>query len=131
MSTKKVISLILLMVFVFSIFSTVMVLADEGDKKTKSGPLDWITKSADKQANETAKSFEKLGANIYVIINAVGYIIGFILLIIWGIRHWLSSGDSTAKRDLKEQGSTWLKGAIIVFGASFIYTLIYNFVSGF
>lgn len=123
MSIKKVISLILVMVIVFSIISVTTVSA--------AGPLDWTKKKSDKQANETVISFEKLGANIYVIINAVGYIIGFILLIIWGIRHWLSSGDSAAKRDLKEQGGTWLKGAIIVFGASFIYTLIYNFVSGF
>jgi len=126
MNIKKVLLFVLIVSIVTLAFSGA-VFADDDDEK---GPLDWLDgKKADAAAAETKKSIDKLGINIFTIINGFGYIAGFILLIIHGIKHWFAGGDSTAKKELKEQGFNWLKGAIFVFGGSFIYTLVYTFVS--
>lgn len=123
MTMKKVLLFVLIVSIVTLAFSGA-VFADDDN------PLDWLDgKKADAAAAETKKSIDRLGINIFTIINGFGYIAGFILLIIHGIKHWFAGGDSTAKKELKDQGFNWLKGAIFVFGGSFIYTLIYTFVS--
>ncbi|MGE4283057.1 MAG: hypothetical protein AB7G87_04980 [Clostridia bacterium] len=97
------------------------------------GPLDWqATGKAGKEiVDQTEKQIAEVGVSIHVIIQAVLYIVAFLALMIHGAKHFFSGSNSNKKSELKDEQFNMLKGSAILFGAGFIYTLLYTLFSQF
>ena len=69
--------------------------------------------------------FDNLGGQILWVVQAIGYVVSVISLVIIGIKYMLSSVDE--KADLKKRLVPFVFGALLLFGCSFIMTLIARF----
>ena len=83
------------------------------------------------QVNTNATGTEQVktfGENIMGVINVAGVVIAVIILMILGIKYMRGSAEE--KADYKKTMIPYLVGAILIFAASTIANVIYQFASG-
>lgn len=149
--TVKLISRILLLtMLLFVCTATMAVFAQEGDgddKKVDPPKVDppkddegssWINKEIatgtnikDVSLEDTENQFIVMGQSVHSLIKTVLNMVGLIILMFYGVRYWMAGSDSSAKKELKEQGFSYMKGAVLFFGSSFLYDLIVKIVTSF
>lgn len=73
-------------------------------------------------------SIDKFGQNIVKIISTVGSIVSVIVLIVLGIKYMMGSAEE--KAEYKKTLLPYIIGAVLVFAASSIASIIFEFSSG-
>lgn len=118
---KKVLAL-LLCILIFQSF-LLIVHADN--------PLDWKKNGKIGQLAEVERTAGQVGAAGTSLVNLVGNIIGYIVLLLYGIKWWSSSGNAQARKELKDKSLDYVIGGVIFFGADFIYQIGYSIIQAF
>ena len=105
---KRIVSVLFAIAVMASMFSVVF--ATDGNKVPKPGAV---------------STFDKLIGAILGIVQVVGYGFAVGMLLYVGIKYMMASANE--KADLKKGAINYVIGAIVVFGATTIVTLIQNF----
>ena len=71
---------------------------------------------------------QKFGQNIMGVIQVVGVVIAVIILMVLGIKYMMGSAEE--KAEYKKTMIPYLVGAILIFSASTIANVIYQFATG-
>lgn len=71
---------------------------------------------------------DKVGQNIVGIIRIIGSAVSVIMLIALGIKYVMGSTEERA--EYKKSMMPYLVGALLIFGASTVTSIIYNFAKG-
>jgi len=81
-------------------------------------------------ADATAKvtGIDTLGNNIVKILQTVGVVLSVIILIVLGIKYMMGSAEE--KAEYKKSMMPYVIGAALIFAASALAQVIYNFFSG-
>lgn len=108
--TVKIISVILLIMIIVTAISPVFAVTNP---KELNG--------------ETTSSFDNIGRRIIGMVQAIGSIIAVLMLVVLGIKYMM--GSSEEKAEYKKTMIPYLIGAILIFAASQIAAMVYNFAS--
>ena len=79
------------------------------------------------QANGIPQVTE-LGGNIMGVLQAVGVVIAVVILIVLGIKYMM--GSASEKAEYKKTMIPYLVGAILIFAASTVANVVYEFAMG-
>ena len=116
--TVKIISTLLLVVMlVTSIAGTVFAdsTTDVLDKLKGDGTVE-------------TSSLTTVGNNVVTIINVVGIVIAVIILLIIGIKYMI--GSASEKAEYKKTMIPYIVGAVLIFGATTIANVVFQFAQG-
>lgn len=106
----KIVPIVLLTVMLLSTFSGVFAVTNPG---TFSGT--------------TTDSFDSIGQRIIGMIQAIGSIASVAVLVVLGIKYMMGSAEE--KAEYKKTFIPYLIGAILVFAASNLASMIYSFAN--
>ena len=109
----KVFTIILTITMILSVASTVFALTP-GE----------ITGSTNVQGSG---DIQKVGQSIVGILQTVGIVLSVIILIVLGIKYMMGSAEE--KADYKKSMIPYIVGAVLIFAASVLANVIYNFVT--
>lgn len=84
--------------------------------------------TANTSANGTTE-IQSFGENIMGILQTVGVVISVVILIILGIKYMM--GSASEKAEYKKTMIPYIVGAVLIFAATTIANVIYQFVIGF
>lgn len=104
----KIISALVLIVMIISMVSTVFAITDPSSLK-----------GAD------IKDFNTIGKKIIGMVQAIGSIVSVLILVVLGIKYMMGSAEE--KAEYKKTMIPYLIGAILIFAASNIASMIYGF----
>ena len=85
----------------------------------------------DVKANSSAtgtKEVQSLGQNIMGVIQVVGVVLAVVILMIIGIKYMMGSAEE--KAEYKKTMIPYIVGALLIFSASTIANVIYQFATG-
>ena len=117
MNKKKAIKMTLIMIAIFSIICTIVL---PGYVKALS-PNEIKGNTSVKGATE----IKTLGSNIVGILQTAGIVISVVILLVLGIKYMVGSEEE--KAEYKKSMIPYLVGALIIFGASTIANVVYQF----
>lgn len=112
---SKVLSVLLIVFMLISIVTPVLAVGDDPTKYDGTG----ATVKTDK--------IDNLGQNIISIVATVGSIISVVVLVVLGIKYMMGSAEE--KAEYKKTLLPYIIGAALVFAASTIASVIFNFAS--
>lgn len=92
-------------------------------------PADWA--KGDAGFGDIKDTMEEGGRSILSLVETFGKITGLVILLIYGVKWFMSRNDSSARKELKDHAVGYVVGAIIFFGAIPLYNLIFNFAKSF
>lgn len=110
----KIIATLLLAVMIISMFSTVFA-ADSKAGVTDPGSL----------SGTGTDKFDTIGKRIIGMVQAIGSIVSVLILVVLGIKYMMGSAEE--KAEYKKTMIPYLIGAILIFAASNIASMIYSF----
>lgn len=110
----NVLTVILMLVMMLSVASSVFALTPSE-----------VTSGTDVQG---ASEIGNVGRSIVGILQTVGIVLSVIILIILGIKYMMGSAEE--KADYKKSMIPYLVGAILIFAASALAQVVYQFVTG-
>ena len=114
----KVLSVVMLVIMVLSCMTTTFA-------ATKMDPTEWDNKTGNKIKTGDIENFS---ASIINVVSRVGSAAAIITLIILGIKYMMGSAEE--KAEYKKTLLPYIFGAAMVFGASLLTGVIYNFMNG-
>ena len=120
---KKVLSIVMILTMLLS-FSTVAFAADADI--TSMNPGNWKTQDTGSKIKTT--DLKQFSASIINVVSIIGSAAAIITLIILGIKYMMGSAEE--KAEYKKTLLPYIIGAVMVFGASVLTTVIYNFMQG-
>lgn len=106
----KILPIILLVIVIMSSFSTVL-----------------AAKTPSSFTGTDTSTFDNIGNRIIGLIQAIGTIVAVAILIVLGIKYMMGSAEE--KAEYKKTLLPYLVGAILIFAASNLASIIYNFAS--
>lgn len=114
---KKTSKIVTILLIAFIIISTVMpaFAATDPSKYTGSG------------ASASTDKIDSLGQNIVKIVSTIGSVVSVIVLIVLGIKYMMGSAEE--KAEYKKTLLPYIIGAALVFAASTIASMVFNFAS--
>lgn len=123
MKTSKMVKILVMFLMVVTvIMSTTSVFAADGDKKgTSVMTPDKVTLSKTGADDDIAG----FGGKILSAVTTAGVVLSVIVLAVLGIKYMLGSAEE--KAEYKKTLMPYIIGAALVFGASTIATIVYNF----
>lgn len=80
-----------------------------------------------KPTYEGVDGIKTLGGKLMGILSTIGMVIAVLILMILGIKYMMGSAEE--KAEYKKTMIPYLIGAILIFGASTIATMVFNFAS--
>ena len=107
----KILAIVLIIVMLLMTTTRVFALAPNGIKPTST--------SADGE-------IENYGGKILSVVTTAGIVLSVIILAVLGIKYMLGSAEE--KAEYKKTLMPYLVGAALIFGASTIANIVYNFV---
>lgn len=110
----KIVSILMLVVMMVSVATSVFAIT----------PIDV-------KANENTKGAEgamKIGSSIVGILQTVGVILSVVVLIVLGIKYMMGSAEE--KAEYKKTMIPYVVGAALIFTASALAQVVYNFFTG-
>lgn len=117
---KKTIKILLVVCVLLSVFCTTISMA----AASGVSPKDYTgTNTGDLDVG----SVEKVGNQIIKIVSTIGSIASVIVLVILGLKYMMGSAEE--KAEYKKTLLPYVIGAALVFAASTIATVVYNFTS--
>ena len=114
--TKMIFSTIMIIMMVILTVAPVFALEGAVDPKSLKG-----SKSA------TTSSMQNVGNQIITIVSVAGSIVSVIVLIVLGIKYMMGSAEE--KAEYKKTLMPYIIGAVLVFAASAIAGIVFNFAS--
>lgn len=114
---SKILSIVMIAIIMISSFSTVFA-------ATSVDPNTWKTQPGDKIKTNDISNFS---ASIINVVAIVGSAAAIITLIILGIKYMMGSAEE--KAEYKKTLLPYIIGAAMVFGASVLVGVIYNFMN--
>ena len=127
---KKIISTVLMSIIMLTMTVTPVFAGDRTIKKS-SKPIDsWMNPSqldGSKAVNTNVDSITNLGQSIVKIVGTIGMIVAVVMLIALGIKYMMGSAEE--KAEYKKTLLPYVIGAVLIFAASAIATMVYNFAS--
>ena len=118
---SKIFAVLILAVMLMSFVSMVFAAGDQ----TSYSPESWKSKTGDKIKTNDIENFS---ASIINVISIVGSAAAIVTLIILGIKYMMGSAEE--KAEYKKTLLPYIIGAAMVFGASVLTGVIYNFMQG-
>ena len=112
----KIIATLLLAVMIISMFSTVFA-ADPKAGVTDPGSL----------SGTGTDKFDSIGKRIIGMVQAIGSIVSVLILVVLGIKYMMGSAEE--KAEYKKTLLPYIIGAALVFAASTIASVVFNFAS--
>lgn len=106
----KIISVLVLIVMIISMVSTVFAVTDPSTL----------------QGTGTDK-FDSIGKKIIGMVQAIGSIVSVLILVILGIKYMMGSAEE--KAEYKKTMIPYLIGAVLIFAASNIASMVFKFAS--
>ena len=82
----------------------------------------------DKIAYNDTDQITALGGRVMGIIQTVGVVVAVIILMVLGIKYMMGSAEE--KAEYKKTMMPYIIGAVLIFGATSIATMIFNFANG-
>ncbi len=116
---KKTIKILLVMIILITAFTITVNAASSG---SGVDPSDFTG-----NPNYSTTSIRNLGNNIIQIISVIGSSISVIVLVVLGIKYMMGSAEE--KAEYKKTLLPYLIGAALVFAASSIAGIVFNFTS--
>ena len=118
----KILSVVMLIIMITACLANVFAASDD---VTKFSPGNWVGQTTgDKIKTEDVKEFS---ASIINIVSIVGSAAAIIFLIILGVKYMMGSAEE--KAEYKKTLLPYVMGAAMVFGASVLTGVIYNFMN--
>ena len=77
---------------------------------------------------EGTSEIQTVGQKIMGIIQTVGVVVAVVILMVLGIKYMMGSAEE--KADYKKTMMPYVIGAVLIFGATTIANMIYNFANG-
>lgn len=77
---------------------------------------------------EGTQQIQTLGEKIMGIINTVGVVVAVVVLMILGIKYMMGSAEE--KAEYKKTMIPYVIGAVLIFGATTIANMVFNFANG-
>ena len=114
--TIKIIATLLLVVMIISMFSTVFAASTKGS----------VTDPANLSGEGTDK-FDSIGNKIIGMVQAIGSIVSVLILVVLGIKYMMGSAEE--KAEYKKTMIPYLVGAVLIFAASNIASMVYSFAN--
>lgn len=114
---SKIISILLISFMLVSAVTPVFALGEDPTKYDGSG------------ASVSTDRIDNLGQNIISIVATVGSIISVVVLVVLGIKYMMGSAEE--KAEYKKTLLPYIIGAALVFAASTVASVIFNFASTF
>ena len=118
---SKIFAVLILAVMLMSFVSMVFAAGDQ----TSYSPESWKSKTGDKIKTNDIENFS---ASIINVISIVGSAAAIVTLIILVIKYMMGSAEE--KAEYKKTLLPYIIGAAMVFGASVLTGVIYNFMQG-
>lgn len=106
----KIISVLILIVMIVSMFSTVLAVTDPSSLKGTS-----------------TTQFDSIGKKIIGMVQAIGSIVSVLILVVLGIKYMMGSAEE--KAEYKKTMIPYLIGAILIFAASNIASMVFKFAN--
>lgn len=106
----KLVPIMLMVIMVLSTFSTVMAAANPTGISVSS-----------------TSAFDTVGGKVIGMIQSIGNIVSIAILVILGIKYMMGSAEE--KAEYKKTLIPYLVGAILIFAASNIAGMVYNFAN--
>ena len=116
----KILSIIMLVIMIVSCVSTVFA-------ATKMNPKDWENDTTIKDNMINTGDIKGFSASIINVVSIVGSAAAIITLIILGVKYMMGSAEE--KAEYKKTLLPYVIGAAMVFGASLLTGVIYNFMN--
>ena len=117
--TVKVISTILMVILLVSMFSSVVM---------ASNPADQVKNFTSSNNTPGKAEIQGLAGNVISILTTVGIAVAIIILLILGIKYMM--GSASEKAEYKKTMIPYLVGAVLVFAATWVASAIYGFATG-
>ena len=112
----KILTFTLLAVVMMTMFTTMVKAAD-----------DTVGQLFNTQASNT-EGLVNVGGNIVSVITTIGIIVAVIVLLVLGIKYMM--GSAAEKAEYKKTMIPYLVGAVLIFAASTIANVVYQFAIG-
>ena len=116
---SKILSIVLIAFMLVSLVSPVFA----ADNKANFNPSVYTGKDAGANVN----SIGNLGQNIVKIVTTIGSVVSVIVLVVLGIKYMMGSAEE--KAEYKKTLLPYIIGAALVFAASTIAGIVFNFAS--
>ncbi len=118
----KILSMFLIVLMVLMATNTVFA-ADKKEKKSDGGITPSSVTATTTEADDDIKDF---GGKILSAVTTTGVVLSVIVLSVLGIKYMLGSAEE--KAEYKKTLMPYIIGAALIFGASTIATIVYNFM---
>lgn len=123
MKTDKVIKILSMFLIVLMVLmATNTVFAAEKDKKGDTITPSGVTASS----TEADEDIKKFGGKILSAVTTTGVVLSVIVLSVLGVKYMIGSAEE--KAEYKKTLMPYIVGAALIFGASTIATIVYNFM---
>lgn len=113
---SRIVSTLLIVFMLVSVVTPVFAVGGDPSKYNGSG------------ANVNTSKIDSLGQNIISIVATVGSIVSVVVLVVLGIKYMMGSAEE--KAEYKKTFIPYIVGAILIFAASTIANVIYQFATG-
>lgn len=125
MNTKmmKILTIVFTVIALILMLGTV-VLANNNDSKGDGE----ITPGSLSATYSGTADITNIGQKIMGIVNTIGTIVAVVVLMVLGIKYMMGSAEE--KAEYKKTMIPYIIGAILIFGATTIATMVYNFSTG-
>lgn len=122
--TIKVLFVLIILTSIFCATNSVMAAKNSSDSSDSSG----VSPSSYKgDSNYNTESIDTIGNQVIRIVSTIGTIAAVIVLVVLGIKYMMGSAEE--KAEYKKTLLPYIIGAALVFAASSIATIIFNFTS--
>ena len=125
----KIVVVLILMVMIVSMVSPVFAASTKTSTKTSTSTSTGTTSVTDPSSltGEGTSEFDSIGKKIIGMVQAIGSIVSVLVLVILGIKYMMGSAEE--KAEYKKTMIPYLVGAILIFAAANIASMIYGFAN--
>lgn len=121
-ANKAIKILTIILTIVMLVMTTTSVFAKDGDTSEITLTPDQVRTSATAASEE----MQNFGGKILGVLTTAGIILSVVILIVLGIKYMLGSAEE--KAEYKKTLMPYFIGAVLIFGASTIANIAYNFL---
>ena len=118
--TMKILTMVFSIIAVVSMLSTV-VFAATGTLTTPAG-------MKNKVKYDGTDDIANFGGKLMGILQTVGVVVAVVILMVLGIKYMMGSAEE--KAEYKKTMMPYIIGALLIFGATTIANMVYNFANG-
>ena len=115
--TMKILTMVFSIIAVVSMLSTVVFAADAA-----------ITPDSLTATYEGTGEISTVGGKLMGILQTVGVVVAVVILMVLGIKYMMGSAEE--KAEYKKTMMPYIIGALLIFGATTIANMVYNFANG-